>query len=127
MENIKPSNHTQCVSRLSAIDDALYVVGGKWKIRVIVALKEGSKRFNEVQRTIPGISARVLSGELKDLEMNGFVKRTVHDKTPVVVEYQLTDYADSLGDVLQSLYEWGHKHRDKIRMERKNASLAISL
>ncbi|MCP9751484.1 helix-turn-helix domain-containing protein [Ferruginibacter sp. HRS2-29] len=122
MEYAKPANHTECISRLSSIDDALYVIGGKWKIRVIVALKEGSKRFNEVQRAISGISARVLSGELKDLEMNGFVKRLVHDKTPVVVEYQLTDYADSLGDILQSLYEWGHKHRDKIRMERKMAA-----
>jgi DNA-binding HxlR family transcriptional regulator len=121
---VHPANAKECSNRLGAIDDALYVIGGKWKIRVIVALREGNKRFNDIQRTINGISARVLSSELKDLEMNGFVNRIVHDKTPVIVEYQLTGYADTLGDVLQALSEWGHMHKDKIRKERKLAAVA---
>ena len=63
-----------CTARLSAIEDTLYVIGGKWKLKVIIALKEqGAMRFNELQRTITGISARVLSNELKELELNGFV------------------------------------------------------
>jgi DNA-binding HxlR family transcriptional regulator len=111
-------NPQQCKASLTAIGDALYVIGGKWKLRVIVALREGNMRFNEIQRTIDGISARVLSSELKELEMNGFVERIVHTQTPVVVEYRITDYADTLGDVLQALAEWGTKHRDKIRRER---------
>lgn len=115
----KPRTREECNGRLTSIGDALYVIGGKWKLRVIVALMDGTKRFNEVQRTVEGISARVLSNELKELEMNGFVKRTVHaDKTPVVVEYSITPYADSLGDVLQSLSKWGSMHRDKLRAER---------
>jgi len=109
----------KCASLLGAIDDALYVIGGKWKLRVIVALREGNKRFNDIQRTVTGISARVLSNELKELEMNGFVKRVVIDQTPVVVEYQVTVYAQTLGGVLQSLAEWGFTHRDKIKKERK--------
>lgn len=109
----------KCASVLGAIDDALYVIGGKWKLRVIVALREGNKRFNDIQRTVIGISARVLSNELKELEMNGFVKRVVIDQTPVVVEYQVTPYAQTLGGVLQSLAEWGFTHRDKIKKERK--------
>ncbi|MEJ5993799.1 helix-turn-helix domain-containing protein [Pedobacter sp. Du54] len=110
---------TQCANMLTAIGDALYVIGGKWKLRVIVALREESKRFNEIQRTVEGISARVLSAELKELEMNGFVKRTVHHKqTPVMVEYQLTEYADTLSEVLQSLANWGILHREKLRRER---------
>ncbi|MFA6249003.1 MAG: helix-turn-helix domain-containing protein [Mucilaginibacter sp.] len=108
----------ECTSKLNAIDDALYVIGGKWKLRVIASLREGHKRFNEIQRVSVGISARVLSNELKELEMNGFVKRTVHAQTPVVVEYQLTDYADTLGDLFLALAEWGEMHRDKIRRER---------
>lgn len=108
----------ECQSRLTSIGDALYVIGGKWKLRVIIALREENKRFNEIQRTIEGISARVLSSELKELEMNGFVKRVVHTQTPVVVEYQLTPYADTLGDVLESLSNWGTMHRDKLRKER---------
>lgn len=108
----------ECAGMLNAIGDSLYVIGGKWKLRVIVALLEGNKRFNEIQRTIDGISARVLSSELKELELNGFVKRIVHTQTPVVVEYQVTDYAETLGEVLRTLAEWGTMHRDKIRRER---------
>jgi DNA-binding HxlR family transcriptional regulator len=109
----------RCAGLLTAIGDALYVIGGKWNLRVIVALREGNKRFNEIQRTVDGISARVLSSELKQLELNGFVIRVVHHtQTPVVVEYQLTDYADTLQNVLLSLSEWGAMHRDKIRRER---------
>ena len=115
METISKS---ECQSRLTSIGDALYVVGGKWKLPVILALREGTKRFNEIQRTVEGISARVLSNELKELEMNGFVTRTVHTKTPVVVEYTITPYADTLGDVLVALSNWGAMHRDKLRAER---------
>jgi DNA-binding HxlR family transcriptional regulator len=108
-----------CTVKLNAISDALYVIGGKWKLQVILCLREGgAKRFNEIQRTVTGISARVLSNELKELELNGFLKRTVHTQTPVIVEYELTDYANTLGDVLHSLSAWGAMHRDKIRKER---------
>lgn len=110
--------HPQCSAMLTAIGDALYVIGGKWKLRVIVALREGNKRFNEIQRAVDGISARVLSSELKELELNGFVKRTVHAHTPVVVEYQITDYAATLNNVLVSLADWGTIHRDKLKRER---------
>jgi DNA-binding HxlR family transcriptional regulator len=109
----------ECSSKLMAIGDALYVIGGKWKLRVIVALREEHRRFNEIQRAVDGISARVLSAELKELELNGFVKRVVYAaQTPVVVEYQLTPYADTLGDVLSSLSSWGEMHRDKLKKER---------
>jgi len=109
------SSH-ECQSALSSVSDALYVVGGKWKLPIIIALAEGNKRFNELQRTVKGISARVLSNELKNLEENGFVTRQVYaDATPVLVEYHLTEYADTLTDVLDSLHAWGAMHRLKIR------------
>jgi len=107
-----------CKSKLNAVSDALYVIGGKWKLTIIVAMREGNKRFNEIQRAVTGISAKVLSSELKDLEMNGFVKRTVYTDTPVVVEYELTGYSETLEDVLKSLSSWGEMHREKIRAER---------
>src|SRR6478672_10045573 len=108
-------SEVQCKARLNAMADALHVIGGKWKLRIIVALKDGNRRFNEMQRLIDGISARVLSAELKELELNGFVKRNVLPGMPVVVEYELTAYADTLDDVLQSLSEWGAMHKDKVR------------
>ena len=114
----RPSE-AQCKATLNSVADALYVIGGKWKLRIIVALKDGTKRFNEMQRLIDGISAKVLSTELKDLELNGFIRRNVFTGTPVVVEYELTDYADTLGDVLQTLSEWGAMHKEKVRKSMK--------
>jgi DNA-binding HxlR family transcriptional regulator len=115
---------SQCTSRLSAIDDTLYVVGGKWKLKIIIAISEkGGIRFNELQRTITGISARVLSNELKELEMNGFIKRNVQSTSPVVIEYELTGYSNTLSEVLQAMVNWGTKHRRKIRNEAKKERL----
>lgn len=116
---------TECKATLSSIADALYVIGGKWKLRIIVALKEGNKRFNELQRTIEGISAKVLSAELKDLELNGFINRNVFTGTPVVVEYELTDYCETLNDVLYALSTWGVMHRETVKksMRRKRSAV----
>ena len=114
-------SEVQCKARLGAIADALYVIGGKWKLRIIVALMEGNKRFNELQRLIDGISAKVLSAELKDLELNGFVKRNVFTSTPVVVEYELSDYSDTLQDLLNALSDWGAMHREKVKKSMKKA------
>jgi len=123
MSKLKPTNgiHTteSCTGRLRSIGDAVYAIGGKWKLRIIVALDAGNKRFNELQRQIQGISAKVLSAELKDLELNGFIRRKVYPTTPVVVEYELTDYASTLREVLQSLSDWGTMHRDKVRKSMK--------
>ncbi len=107
----------QCGERLSSVEDAIYVIGGKWKLKIIIVVQElGNVRFNELQRTINGISARVLSNELKDLELNGFVKRVVHsEQTPVVVEYISTDYSRTLKTVIMSLSEWGMNHKNNIR------------
>jgi DNA-binding HxlR family transcriptional regulator len=113
-------SETSCTKALNAVEDALYVIGGKWKLKIIIALREnGSMRFNELQRIVVGISARVLSNELKELELNGFVKRNVDTGMPVVVHYELTGYSDTLDEVLESLVKWGTKHRDKIRAEYK--------
>jgi DNA-binding HxlR family transcriptional regulator len=120
----RPSE-AQCKATLNSVADALYVIGGKWKLRIIVALKEGTKRFNEMQRLIDGISAKVLSTELKDLELNGFVRRNVFTGSPVVVEYELTDYADTLGDVLQTLSEWGAMHKEKVKKSMKKKKAVV--
>jgi DNA-binding HxlR family transcriptional regulator len=110
-----PFTEVQCNKHLHATEDALYVIGGKWTLRVMIALLSGHTRFNELQRTIRGISARVLSGELKDLEINGLVKRVVDPtQIPVVVEYIPTEYSKSLKEVISTLADWGRKHKIKI-------------
>lgn len=107
----------ECTKALHNLEDALYVIGGKWKLRVILALSYGTRRFNELQRAIPKISARVLSSELKDLELNGFIRRKVFTDGPIVVEYELTGYSDTLHPVLEALNAWGAMHREKLKSD----------
>jgi len=105
----------QCTQNLSAMDDALFVLGGKWNLRVMIAVLHGHAHFNELQRTLKGISARVLSGELKDLEQNGLVRRVVYaHQQPVVVEYLPTEYSQTLKEVIAPLVQWGAEHKRKI-------------
>ena len=113
----------QCKANLVAIGEALHAIGGKWKLRVIVALLSGSKRFNELQRTVEGISAKVLSAELKELELNGFVQRKVFTGSPVVVDYELTEYACTLREVLESLGKWGAMHRETLKKGMKKKTV----
>ena len=67
--------------------------------------RKATKGFNELQRRVDGISAKVLSNELKELELTGFIKRTVYTVMPVVVEYELTEYSETLQDVIRALSE----------------------
>lgn len=98
------------------VGDALYAIGGKWKIKVVIALFTGAKRFNSLQRSLQDISPRVLSNELKELEINDFVKRNIYASAkPVIIEYELTDYSYTLEKVMIALREWGTNHREKIR------------
>lgn len=121
VDRLKPEDsEIACAAKLTAIGDALYAIGGKWKLRIVVALIHGKSRFNDLQRTIRGISSKVLASELKDLELNGFIKRNVFKSTPPIVEYQLTEYALTLQPVLDTLSEWGTKHRTKIRQGMKD-------
>ena len=94
-----------------AINDAINVVNGKWKLPIIGSLLFGKKRFKELEREIPKITPRMLSKELKDLEANGIVTRTVYDTIPVTVEYKLTRSGESFRNVLDVMIEWGLEHR----------------
>jgi len=102
-----------CSKAKMAIRDTLDVVGGKWKLVLISVLRSGKKGFNELSREA-GISPRILSKELQELEINGLVRREVCNTKPVTVQYQLTDYSFSLNEVLIAMEKWGHLHRTKI-------------
>jgi DNA-binding HxlR family transcriptional regulator len=98
-----------------AVHDTLDLLGGKWKIAIIGALSfNGKQRFGELQREVTGIGAKMLSKELRELEVNELVTRTVHDTKPVTVEYELTPYGKTLEEVIVALSSWGHKHRQRI-------------
>ncbi|MRX75028.1 transcriptional regulator [Pedobacter petrophilus] len=96
------------------VHDAMYVLGGKWKIYIITALLFGSKRYSELLRDVQGISGKVLSRELKEMETNRLVKRTVSVTQPVTVTYELTEYGKSAKSIIGVLSEWGETHRNLI-------------
>lgn len=99
---------------LRALQDTLYFIGGKWRVPVINSLCNGHRRFREIERSIPGITTRMLSRELKDMEMNKLVLRKVYAETPVLVEYEPTAYCRTFGNIIQEMINWGRKHRKKI-------------
>jgi len=102
-----------CAKANLAIRDTLDIVGGKWKLILISVLRSGKKGFNELSREA-GISPRILSKELQELEMNGLVSRKVCDTKPITVQYELTEYSHSLNDVLVAMEKWGYQHRKRI-------------
>ena len=104
----------ECSQALLAVRDALDILNGKWKIPILISLLYSKKRFKEMERDIEGITGKMLSKELKDLELNELVKRTVSANLPVSVEYSLTPYGKSLEQLIDELYNWGHKHRKRM-------------
>lgn len=119
-ENIH--NHTECTAHARAVRDALDTLNGKWKLPLIVVLQNGPLRFKEIQRELEGITPKVLSKELKDLELHDFVTRKVYTGTPVSVSYELTPYSQSLEEVLNALKVWGAQHRERIRTNMRAAA-----
>ena len=104
----------ECVEYIRPVRDVLDIINGKWKLPILIALSLGNKRFKELQRDVEGITPRMLSKELRDLEINELVIRTVYDKVPVTVEYSLSDYGKTLDSVIVALRDWGKKHRNKL-------------
>lgn len=103
-----------CKTNLMAVQDTMDVLKGRWKIHIIAALCYDKYRFSDLQKEIDGISAKMLSSELKDLEVNQLVTRRVLDSQPITVEYQLTEYGFTLQKVIENLADWGLQHRKKI-------------
>lgn len=104
----------ECTKSIQPVRDALEVLSGKWKLPIIISLIFGNKRFSQIAKEIPGITDKMLSKELRDLEANCLVKRSVYDSIPVVVEYTLTDYGHTLKPVIEVLRNWGVAHRNRI-------------
>jgi DNA-binding HxlR family transcriptional regulator len=100
---------------IQALQDAIYVIGGKWKLPIINSICNGNRRFREIERSIPGITTRMLSRELKEMEANMVIKRTVIADTPVSVEYSPTEYCYSFAGIILEMIDWGKKHRKKLK------------
>jgi len=101
--------------KMRAVQDSMDVLNGKWKISIISSLCcYNKRRFSDLLNDIEGISNRMLSKELKDLEINQLVKRTVLDTQPITVQYELTEHGLTLQTIILNLIDWGIAHREKI-------------
>ena len=106
--------HAVCQQKLRVSRDALEVIQGKWRVPIVLALTFGNKRFGEIQRDITDISPKMLSQELKALEENKIITRTLFDSMPVTVEYSLTPLGESMKKMLEEILLWGIHFRKEI-------------
>src|SRR6187397_249838 len=116
MESVKKRlklNAPECKSMLVPVRDALEVLNGKWKLPIIISVSFGPRRFKQISNEVEGITDRMLSKELKELEMNQLIERTVYNSFPPTVEYTITDHGKSLERLINELRTWGQKHRKK--------------
>ena len=109
------SNPRNPKDEVRALQDTIYVIGGKWKLPIINSICNGNTRFKEIERSMPGITRRMLSRELKEMEANKIIKRTVKDTVPVTIAYSSTDYCYSFGDIILEMIKWGQDHRKMIK------------
>jgi len=103
----------ECTAR-----EVLDRVGGKWSIAIIVAAAQGPVRFTELERSIAGISRRMLALTLRNLERDGLLTRTVYPTVPPRVEYLATDLSLEIYDALVTLTTWAERHRAEIALAR---------
>lgn len=101
-----------------AVRDVLARVGDKWTLLVVATLRGGRLRFSELQRHIPGISQRMLTLTLRQLERDGLISRTVHAEVPPRVEYELTDLGGTLLQLSIALGDWAIENRARIEAAR---------
>lgn len=99
------------LSLLCGMSHALSVIGGRWKPSILFSLTEGCKRYNELRKDIPGVSERMLVSQLRELEADGLVERTVYPEVPPKVEYALTALGRSTQPMLREISAWGARHR----------------
>ena len=104
----------ECAAMLTPVRDALEILSGRWKLPIIISLSFGNKRFKQMAAEIHGITDKMLSKELKFLEENKLIKRTVYDSFPPIVEYSITPHGKSLEKLIDELRNWGKQHRKKI-------------
>ncbi len=114
---MKPGDFKE-TSACRAVTDILSRVGDKWTVLVVSYLGNGPMRFNEIRRTVDGISQKMLTTTLRNLERDGFVSRTVFPTIPPKVEYELTEMGRDLFKPVRALGEWAIAHEAQVMMAR---------
>ncbi len=104
------------------VEATLDVIGGKWKGVVLFHLLGRKRRYNELRRLLPDVTQRMLTLQLRDLERDGVVLRSVYPEVPPRVEYELTEFGESLGPILLQMREWGAEYKNRILKVRQMAA-----
>lgn len=120
MQSEEINAHTMtpnCSDQPCPIEIALDIIGGKWKGVILYRLLGGTKRFNELQKLCRNITQRTLTLQLRSLENDGLVKRTVYAEVPPRVEYTLTPLGASMEPIIQALFDWGVEYKQKINSQ----------
>lgn len=104
------------------LEACLEVIGGKWKGVILFHLLDGTRRFNELRRLLPKVTQRMLTRQLREMEMDKIVKRTVYPEVPPRVEYSLTEFGRTLEPILRSLQKWGTQYLQQITDNRQEAT-----
>ncbi|MBP3041314.1 helix-turn-helix transcriptional regulator [Bacillaceae bacterium Marseille-Q3522] len=99
------------------VETTLSVIGGKWKGVILYHLLDGKKRFNEFRRLIPGVTQRMLTLQLRELENDGVVHREVYQVIPPKVEYSLTDFGHTLEPIILQMHAWGKKYAVQVKQK----------
>lgn len=95
------------------VEITLKLIGDRWKILIIRDLLTGTKRFGELKKSLDGISQKVLTSNLRIMEANGLIQRTVYPEVPPKVEYNLTKTGYSLQPIIQTLHDWGADYKQQ--------------
>lgn len=96
---------------LCRVEDVLGIIVGKWKpIILLILLQEGTQRFSELKRRVPGITQKMLTKQLRELEEEDIIVRKVYPQVPPKVEYSITEYGKGLEPILVAMHEWGAAH-----------------
>lgn len=95
------------------VELTLTLISNKWKVLIVRDLMDGTKRFGELKKSVGSISQKVLTANLRSMEEQGLVKRTVYPEVPPRVEYTLTETGQSLRPVLDAMHRWGDTYREK--------------
>ena len=109
------------------VETTLSVIGGKWKPVILWHLRDGGRRFLELQRLIPGVTRKMLAQHLRELEDEGVVARKVYAQVPLKVEYSLTPYGETLRPMLRAMCDWGKKHEGVSRQRRTVEARTVEL
>jgi DNA-binding HxlR family transcriptional regulator len=122
----KTSQENSCAGNSCEIRDTFLIIGGKWKSMILYVLaSEGVVRFNQLKKAVSGISQKMLTQQLRELERDGLIRRRVFPENPPHVEYSMTELGLSLGPIYQAAHQWEQENKTAINKSRVDYDFSV--